>query len=153
MKMVLMASLALSVAGFSHRGAMAQAAQTAQTAKDGIYSADQAQQGQTLYGTQCASCHGPDLGGAGPMPALAGDAFLGAWGSQTVDDLFDKIQTTMPATQPGSLTPEQTAQVVAYILSANKFPAGSTSLPSDPASLKKIQIGKPAAAAAPGQNP
>ena len=146
MKRVLIASLALAAAGFSHRAAMAQAPQTA---KDGVYSAGQAQQGQTLYGTQCASCHGPDLGGAGPMPALAGDLFLGTWSSQTLDDLFEKIQTTMPATKPGSLTPEQTAQVTAYILSANKFPAGSAEMPSDAASLKKIQIGKPAAAPSP----
>jgi S-disulfanyl-L-cysteine oxidoreductase SoxD len=118
-------------------------AQAASSTRDGVYSADQAQRGKTSYGTLCSSCHGPDLAGSGPMPPLSGDDFIGNWSGQPLASLFTKIQTTMPATQPGSLTHEQTADIVAYILSANKFPAGKADLPSDADSLKKIQFDKP----------
>jgi mono/diheme cytochrome c family protein len=118
-------------------------AQAASSTRDGVYSAEQQQRGKTSYGTLCASCHGDDLGGSGPTPALSGDDFIGNWSGQTVADLFNKIQTTMPATKPGSLTREQTADLVAYILSSNKFPAGKSDLPTDADSLKKIQFEKP----------
>ncbi len=54
------------------------------------------------------------------------------------------IQKLMPATAPGSLTRPQAADLLAYILSYNKFPAGKTELPSDEDSLKKLTVPKPA---------
>jgi len=54
------------------------------------------------------------------------------------------IQKLMPATKPGSLTRPEAADLLAYILSFNKFPAGKTELPSDEDSLKKITLPKPA---------
>ena len=59
---------------------------------------------------------------------------------QTVADLFNMIQTTMPADQPGKLTRQQTADVLAFVLSSNKFPPGKTELPADEESQKKIRI-------------
>jgi len=50
----------------------------------------------------------------------------------------------MPATAPGSLTRPKAADLLAYILSYNKFPAGKTELPSDEDSLKKLIVPKPA---------
>jgi S-disulfanyl-L-cysteine oxidoreductase SoxD len=52
------------------------------------------------------------------------------------------IQKLMPATAPGSLTRPQAADLLAYILSFNKFPAGKTDLPSDEDSLKKLTLPK-----------
>jgi S-disulfanyl-L-cysteine oxidoreductase SoxD len=57
--------------------------------------------------------------------------------------LFMKTIVMMPATDPGTLTPKETAEVLAHILSVNKFPAGKTELPSDPQSVEKINIVKP----------
>src|SRR5436190_14089029 len=53
----------------------------------------------------------------------------------------------MPQDAPGKLTPTQTADIVAYILQAGKFPTGASELPSNEASLQ--QINWPAAAATP----
>jgi mono/diheme cytochrome c family protein len=117
--------------------------QAGSSTKDGVYTAAQAEQGHALYTQQCAMCHGDTLQGVGQNPPLAGDAFLGNWTGETMADLYGKIKTTMPATNPGSLTPEQTAQILAYILSSNKFAAGNTELASSPDSLKAIQIDKP----------
>lgn len=144
MKKILNFSVCLFAVGLTYPVLFAQ---TTSSTRDGVYSADQEQRGKTSYGSLCASCHGEDLAGSGPSPALSGDDFLGNWSGQTVGDLFNKIQTTMPATKPGSLTREQTADLVAYILSANKFPAGKTGLPTDADSLKKIQFEKPQAEA------
>ena len=107
---------------------------------DGVYTAGQAQRGADLYAKTCKSCHGAQLEGEGQAPPLSGDEFTGNWEKQTVDDLFEIVQTTMPADKPGSLTRTQNADILAYIFQANQFPGGKTELPSDPETLKKIQI-------------
>lgn len=107
---------------------------------DGVYTADQATQGKAVFADKCATCHGADLNGAEMAPPLVGAMFMGDWVGQSADDLFTRIHTTMPANDPGSLSNDQTAQVLAYILSMNQFPAGSTALPSDDASLTPIAI-------------
>ncbi len=120
------------------------AALKAQTAKrnvwDGVYTADQAAQGRSLFADKCAACHGADLNGAEMAPPLVGPTFLGDWVGQSADDLFTRIHTTMPASDPGSLSNAQVTQVLAYILSVNQFPAGSVALPSDDPGLTQIAI-------------
>jgi len=135
------------IAGFAALGlvlGLSAAALKAQTAKhnvwDGVYTAEQAAQGKALFADKCATCHGADLNGAEMAPPLVGPTFLGDWVGQSADDLFTRIHTTMPANDPGSLSNAQVTQVLAYILSANQFPAGSTALPSDDAGLTPIAI-------------
>ena len=62
------------------------------------------------------------------------------WSGMTVGDLFDKLQTSMPADKPGSLGREQNASLVAYLLNANKFPSGEAELASDAERLQKIRF-------------
>jgi mono/diheme cytochrome c family protein len=138
-KRTVVVGVAVLAIGFASQSLFAQASST----KDGTYTADQAQRGKVSYGKQCASCHGANLGGSGPTPGLSGPDFLANWDGQTLDELFSKIQATMPATNPGSLTKDDTADLLSYILSANKFPAGKADLPSDADTLKKIRIDKP----------
>src|SRR4051812_37819743 len=134
------------------------AQQGGRSVKDGVYTAEQAKRGESLYGDACAACHDPKLvGGIGP--ALAGKDFLANWKDKSVGDVFTKIKVEMPLTAPGTLTAEQTADVVSFILSSNKFPAGATALAADPAALKDIRIVEPggggatAASRAPGAAP
>jgi S-disulfanyl-L-cysteine oxidoreductase SoxD len=107
---------------------------------DGVYAQEQASRGKALYGQACASCHGATLDGTGQAPPLAGPDFKGNWNGQTADDLFEKMQTSMPADQPGRLSREQNAEILAFLLASNGFPAGSKDLPSDAASLQKIRF-------------
>ena len=120
-------------------------AQAKTSTRDGVYTADQSTQGKAVYDKQCAMCHGDTLQGMGQNPPLAGDDFLTNWNDQTLADLDTKIATTMPATDPGSLTAEETVQLLAYIMSSNKLPPGSVALPTDIDKLKSIHIDKPQA--------
>jgi mono/diheme cytochrome c family protein len=105
-----------------------------------VYTQEQAKRGEAAYAGQCGRCHGADLSGGDSVPALAGTDFLSTWNTKTVGDLFDRIRTSMPADKPGTLTREQDADIVAYMLSVNQFPAGKTELGTDSDQLKQIQF-------------
>jgi mono/diheme cytochrome c family protein len=122
-------------------------AQQARTANDGVYTDAQATRGRALYQERCAQCHGDTLGG-GIAPPLSGSAFLLAWGAQPLWELVSKIRNTMPANDPGKLTPSQSADLTAHILQAGKFPSGRTELGADEAALKAIMLPRPAQATA-----
>jgi S-disulfanyl-L-cysteine oxidoreductase SoxD len=105
---------------------------------DGVYTLNQAKRGALKSGF-CVQCHGDGFLG-GPAPELAGPAFAAAWGGRTVSDLFDLIRLTMPDDDPGSLSREVYADLVAYILAVNKFPTGNTEIGVEIEPLKLIRI-------------
>jgi mono/diheme cytochrome c family protein len=115
-------------------------AQQSRSIWDGVYTQEQAKRGETVYGERCARCHGEDLMSGDSVPPLAGTDFLSTWNTKTVGDLFDRIRTSMPADKPGSLNHQQTSDIVAYLLSANKFPAGNTELATQSDLLRQIQF-------------
>lgn len=106
----------------------------------GVYTEEQAKRGEALSNKLCTSCHGPDLSGGEAGPTLVGLEFVGNWNNLTAADFFDRVHATMPADAPGTLTPQQTSDVSAYVFKLNKYPAGQTELPSDLAALKIIKI-------------
>lgn len=120
--------------------ACATAAATAQSAlQDGIYTEEQAARGEALYDEQCASCHGPIRAIVPEVAALLGDhTFRNTWRGRPLGELFGFIRETMPQDAPETLTPAQTADLVAYILSGNRLAAGKTPLPDDPERLPHI---------------
>ena len=107
---------------------------------DGIYSEPQARAGEAQYAKNCASCHGKALEGKGQAPPLVGSEFLMNWNGATVGELFEKMQTSMPADRPGALSAADTASILAFMLNTGKFPAGSSALPSDSEKLKQIRF-------------
>ena len=107
---------------------------------DGVYTAEQAERGHSVYHSQCEVCHGESLTGGDEVPPLAGPQFLSSWNGLTVGDLFERIRKSMPANDPGKLTAQQNADVLAYLFSFNMFPAGKTELPPDVQLLKQIRI-------------
>ena len=115
-------------------------AQAERSVKDGVYSEDQARRGEVVYAEACANCHGERMEGIDMSPALVGAAFGSNWNTLTVGDLFDRIRTTMPIDRPGSISPQQNADVIAYMLKANQYPAGPGELPNIVTPLKTIRI-------------
>jgi len=116
----------------------------AQTTRDGVYTDTQAKRGEEIYAKSCASCHAPDLSGSGQAPALADVDFAKEWDNQPLSDLFERIRTTMPADAPGTLKPAEVADVMAFLFSKARMPAGSIELPSDAATLNAIRFTAPA---------
>jgi mono/diheme cytochrome c family protein len=107
---------------------------------DGVYTAEQAERGRQGYAEQCASCHGPELTGGEMAPALAGGEFIAGWDGLTLGDLFERIRISMPQNAPGSLSGQQNADILAFMLASNKFPTGTTELAKDAMILKTIKF-------------
>jgi mono/diheme cytochrome c family protein len=111
------------------------------SAKEGVYTTEQAGRGKSLYESQCASCHGsmaavtPDM-----APLLNDSGFQNLWRERSLAQLFGRIRETMPQDKPNTLSPDETASLVAYILSGNQLPAGTTALPVDLELLKEIRV-------------
>lgn len=142
------AILVLAVAASSLSLMRAQApASESRSVWDGVYTEEQSKRGETAYQKECAACHGAQLTGGESAPPLTGGAFLANWNGLSLGDLFDRIRKTMPQTNPGRLTKQQDADILAFMLSANKFPAGDTELYRQSEMLKGIRFEstKPAA--------
>src|SRR5512133_686652 len=96
---------------------------------DGAYTEEQAKRGEALYRKNCAACHGSMLTGGETASALTGGAFLSNWNGLPMDDLFERIRRSMPQDRPGKLSRQVNVDILAYLLSFNKFPTGKAELP------------------------
>jgi S-disulfanyl-L-cysteine oxidoreductase SoxD len=107
---------------------------------DGVFTEEQAKRGEPVYQKECALCHGATLSGGESAPPLTGGAFMANWNGLTMGDLFDRIRKTMPLSNPGRLTRQQDADILAFLLSANKFPAGKAELYRQSEMLREIRF-------------
>jgi len=133
-------TLAVCAAALSVLGVQAPPSSESRSVWDGVYTEEQAKRGEPLYRKECASCHGDVLTGGESAPPLTGGAFLSNWNGLTLGDLFDRIRKTMPLSAPGRLTRQQDADILAFMLSVNKFPAGKTELYRQSEMLKEIRF-------------
>ncbi len=100
-------------------------AQAPATVLDGVYTTAQANRGAAAYSRYCIGCHeGQDADG----PELSGRVFMDRWREDSLDPLFMFIKTSMPGNTPGSLEDATVADLMAYILHENAFPAGEREL-------------------------
>jgi mono/diheme cytochrome c family protein len=102
----------------------------------GVYSAAQALRGEETYMSVCVACH--------PSGTYATLAFKTGWAGRPLSELFEIVKEKMPKNDPGSLTVQEAAQVVAYLLKINDVPSGDVELPTDVPALKKIRFETPA---------
>lgn len=119
---------------------------------DGVFSPEQAARGEAQYTARCAACHGATLNGTGEAPGLNGGEFVSHYDQLTIADLFDRVRTTMPQNDPGSMTRDEYADVVAFLLKSNGFPVGTAALDrrSEVMATIGIQAQKPAGGAQSG---
>lgn len=128
---------ASALTAFARRASVAE---PTHTVWDSVYTAAQASHGDSLYKATCVKCHGATLGGGDEGSPLVGSAFLGNWRDLTLDQLFDKIRTSMPPDNPKSIATRDVADLVAYLLAQNQFPAGVKVLTDSLDQLKDIKI-------------
>jgi mono/diheme cytochrome c family protein len=113
---------------------------------DGVFTVEQARRGQTAYTGPCDRCHGYKLDGASddpdmlPAPPVAGPKFLRTWEGRSLGALFEYTRATMPANNPGFLTTQELADVIAYMLLVSGVPAGDVELGPEPRDFAPITI-------------
>jgi mono/diheme cytochrome c family protein len=134
----------LTLAGMTAFGAISArgtvAAQESKSQWDGVYTEEQAKRGEALYAQNCASCHGPDLAGGEMAPGLTGGEFAANWNDLTLGDLFERMRISMPQNAPGSLSRQQNADILAFILHKSAVPAGKTELPTQTEMLQQYKF-------------
>lgn len=119
------------------------AAAQSRTVWSGVFTETQAARGAVTYGQHCARCHGTSLAGSYDTPSLKG-RMIANWSGATLDGLFGYIANAMPIHAPGALPPQANADILAYLLKANGFPAAKGELEPSPAALKQVTItGRP----------
>ncbi len=98
---------------------------------DGTFTTNQAASGWSVYGVQCAECHGSALEGMVHAPPLSGVDFLNSWAGQTTDELLAYLRDEMPPGQAGSLSEQSYVGLVAYLLESNGAVPGERTLTTD----------------------
>jgi S-disulfanyl-L-cysteine oxidoreductase SoxD len=119
--------LVVAASGFGGQG-------TERSIRDGVYTKAQADRGGTAFAARCTACHGDPNFGPSVIDSRDGTP---------VAELFTFMSTAMPEDNPGSLRPEEYADVLAYFISSRGLPAGAADLPADVETLKQIRIEKP----------
>jgi S-disulfanyl-L-cysteine oxidoreductase SoxD len=124
------AALAIGIGATARVGAQSKA-----SVWDGVYSDEQATRGKDEYEYNCGNCHIHDLSGDSikDVPPLAGADFIVKWQGKSVKELLDYITTNMPQDSRGSLGAKTYADITAYLLKVNAFPAGAQALADSPA--------------------
>ena len=88
------------------------------TLNEGVYTEEQAEAGEELYAENCLTCH--DKKYFRPV--------LEAWDGQPLSILYTVMSTSMPESNPGALPRKDYVDILAYILSLNRYPAGDVEL-------------------------
>jgi alcohol dehydrogenase (cytochrome c) len=104
---------------------------------DGVFTANQAEQGKQSFAQECSGCH--------QAANYTGANFAAKWGEGTLGDVYQDMALAMPPANAGGLTPATYASIVAFFASESGYPPGNTALPGDAAQLRGIAIGAPQA--------
>ncbi len=107
------------------------AAADPRTTDDAVYTKMQAKVGEKLYKEHCLACH--DKKYFRPV--------LKTWAGQSLGTFFSVMSATMPESNPGGLLEDEYVDVLAYIFSLSKFPAGDRALTHEGGALDEISIG------------
>ena len=115
------------------QAAAPEAAVAPEASSDGsFYTSRQATRCDGLFRDNCVSCHSAS--------EFAGASFQRRWRNRAVGDIYEFVLYSMPDDNPGGL-PEQTyADIVAYLLSLNDFPAGDSELPTSLEALMMMKM-------------
>ncbi len=102
-----------------------------QSTLDGVYTVEQARRGEQVAKDVCSACHLQDW---------FTEILIQSWAGAQLSMLYELMATTMPQDSPGGLTPQQYADVLAYIFELNELPAGQEELSASKEALGTILI-------------
>ena len=97
-----------------------------------FYTTRQASRGNGLFRDNCVSCHASS--------EFAGSSFERRWRNRSVGDIYEFILYSMPDDNPGGLPTQTYADIVAYMLELNDFPAGNSELPTSMDTLLQMKM-------------
>lgn len=100
----------------------------------GVYTDAQAERGGRVFEKHCAECH---------FPREYGGGYLNSWQNQSVHALYERLRSTMPYLEPGTLAPQEYTDVTALLLQLNGVPSGAAELPVEPEALRSIVLEAP----------
>ncbi len=103
------------------------------TTIDAVYSKQQARGGEQLYKEHCLVCHDKKYF----QPVLE------VWSGQSVGTLLQMMSATMPESDPGGLRDREYVDILAYIFSLSKLPAGEEPLENRGTALDEMVIATP----------
>ena len=92
---------------------------------EGVYTEIQAEKGSAAMTKSCIECHAANMKGGPGVPPLVGIEFRFGWDNRSLGELYEYLVTTMPTGQPGSLSDQAYADVIALLLKLNGIPASS----------------------------
>ncbi len=95
--------------------------------REGVYTSVQAERGGAVFEEKCTGCHASRMWGSN-------------WPEKNLFDLYDTVKNYMPEDNPGSLSPQQSRDVLAHILKTNNLPAGMVELPESTDELRNIRV-------------
>src|SRR5262249_44353178 len=121
-----------------------QAAEGQKTIWDRPFSEAKALLGQASYKKPCTVCHRDDLG-ATDGPPLRGLDFFIRWRGETLAEMLNEIQMTMPMGDPGSLPAQTYLDIMSFLFAANGVPLGTVDLAADPDAIGRIVVTERAA--------
>jgi mono/diheme cytochrome c family protein len=130
------------VIGLAHSALNAESQNAQRSVVDGVYTLTQAGRGESLVleTVRCVNCHGSTLrGGSGDTPPLAGPEFISNWQGFSLNDLESKI-TTMPPNRSEKMNPQDSVDILTFLLQVNGYPAGDDELGADPEVLRQVKI-------------
>lgn len=133
------AALALAVVALAQDGGEAGSSEPI-AVSSGVFGEEQAALGAGVFAQRCSGCHGGELtGGFGPRLA----PLSSFWHGRSLSELYSFVAQYMPFDAPGTLSSEEYAQVVAFVLSRNGYPAGEADLAADAEALTSFVIDAP----------
>jgi cytochrome c553 len=113
----------------------------ARSTAGGVFTAEQAKNGERAFQAKCATCHGEDLHSTdAETPDLTEGAFKFGWQGKTLANRFEQIRSSMPLGNARGLDDQTYIDIVAYILQFNGIPSGTQKLEPDVRALEQIVI-------------
>jgi mono/diheme cytochrome c family protein len=116
-------------------GALTAAQAPLKSTNDGVYAAGQGDRGKAAFQARCTACH--------ESSQFASREFISGWSKEPLSSLYEMIAGTMPADNPGGLPPQEYADVVAYFLQLNGYPAGAEELKAGKEAMSTIRLDPP----------